>query len=85
MQDAGIAIMESFDAEIYDNTITNVKYGIRISLGGGNNQIHDNTFDTCSKCERENGESCRDHAPSFIVGYYAHLLAAQAVQDSSIR
>ena len=51
MSDAGMAILESFDAEIYDNTFTNVKYGIRISLGGANNYVHDNTFDTCSKCE----------------------------------
>lgn len=51
MQDAGIAILESFDAEIYDNTFENVKYGIRISLGGADNHIHDNVFDTCSSCE----------------------------------
>lgn len=51
MQDAGIAILESFDAEIYDNSFTNVRFGIRISLGGGNNQVHDNVFDTCSSCE----------------------------------
>ena len=51
MQDAGIAIIESFDADIHDNTFTNVKYGILISLGGGNNAVHGNVFDTCSKCE----------------------------------
>lgn len=51
MDDAGIAILESFDAEIYSNNITNVVYGIRISLGAGNNQIFDNVFDTCSVCE----------------------------------
>lgn len=51
MQDAGIAILESFDSEIYNNVFVNVKYGIRISLGGGNNYVHDNTFDTCSQCE----------------------------------
>ena len=34
MQDAGMALMESSDSEIYDNTFTNVKYGIRISVGG---------------------------------------------------
>lgn len=52
MYDAGLAILESFDAEIYDNVFSNVKYGIRISLGGGNNHVHDNTFDTCSSCKR---------------------------------
>lgn len=51
MGDAGIAIMESMNGEIYDNVIENVKYGLRISLGGSNNYIHDNTFDGCSKCE----------------------------------
>ncbi|CAM9999901.1 unnamed protein product, partial [Ascophyllum nodosum] len=49
MQDAGLAILESFDADIHDNTFTNVKYGIRISLGGGNNMVYDNVFDQCSK------------------------------------
>lgn len=51
MQDAGLAILESFDASIYYNTFTNVKYGIRISLGGGNNDVRNNVFDTCSNCE----------------------------------
>lgn len=52
MKDAGIAILESFDAEIYDNDIEDVKYGIRISLGGGNNNVHDNTFAKCFECEQ---------------------------------
>ena len=47
MQVAGMAIMESFD-----NTFTNAKYGIRISLDGGNNNVYDNVFDQRSKCER---------------------------------
>lgn len=49
-----MALLESFDAEIYDNTFTNVEFGIRISLGGGNNYVHDNVFDTCTKCECAN-------------------------------
>lgn len=53
MQDAGLAIMESQNAEIYDNIFENVKYGMRISLGGANNYIHDNTFDGCTSCELE--------------------------------
>ena len=52
MQDAGIAILESFDAEIYLNTFEDVKYGMRISLGGGNNYVHHNEFKKCSKCEK---------------------------------
>ncbi|CAM9604816.1 unnamed protein product [Ectocarpus sp. 12 AP-2014] len=46
--DAGIALMESFRAEIYDNTIENCKYGIRLSVGSADNDIHDNTFDSSS-------------------------------------
>lgn len=51
MLDAGIAVMESFDSEIYDNEFKNVKYGIRFSVGSSNNYVHDNIFDNCSKCE----------------------------------
>lgn len=43
--------MESFRAEIYDNTIENCKYGIRLSVGSADNDIHDNTFDSSSTCE----------------------------------
>lgn len=48
MQDAGMALLESFDADIYDNLFENVKYGIRLSLGSARNHIHSNTFDDCS-------------------------------------
>lgn len=41
--------MESFDADIYDNHIVNCKYGIRLSLGSGDNDITNNTFDEISK------------------------------------
>ncbi|CAN0147569.1 unnamed protein product, partial [Hapterophycus canaliculatus] len=44
MQDAGIAMLESFDALIHDNTIEGAKYGIRMSLGSARNQVYDNTF-----------------------------------------
>lgn len=44
MQDAGIAMLESFDALIYDNTIDGAKYGIRMSLGSARNQVYDNSF-----------------------------------------
>lgn len=36
------------NAKIYNNKITNVKYGIRMSLGSAGNMIYDNTFDTVS-------------------------------------
>ena len=48
MQDAGMALLESFDALIYDNLFENVKYGIRLSLGSARNQVYSNTFDSCS-------------------------------------
>ena len=51
MQDAGMVILEYFDAGIHDNTFTNVKYDIRISLGGGNYNVYDNMFDRCSTCD----------------------------------
>lgn len=63
MQDAGVAVIESFDTEIYENSFKNVKYGIRISLGGSNSYVHDNVFDTCSSCklhpERRKTENVR--------------------------
>ena len=65
-----MAIMESFDADIHDNSFTNVKYGMRISLGGGNNNVYDNVFDQCSQCEYSStvhGNGCcprkRNHVP----------------------
>lgn len=47
MQSAGFAIMESMDAAIFNNVVENVRYGVRISVGGAGNEIHDNTFDNC--------------------------------------
>ncbi|CAM9520911.1 unnamed protein product [Ectocarpus fasciculatus] len=44
MQDAGMAMMESYDANIYDNSFTNCRYGIRLSLGSSRNTISDNLF-----------------------------------------
>lgn len=37
--DAGIAFMESFGGKVYNNSITNCKYGVRLSVGAS-----DNTF-----------------------------------------
>ena len=47
MQSAGFAIMESMNATIYNNVVENVRYGVRISVGGAGNEIYDNTFDNC--------------------------------------
>lgn len=46
-----MALMESMDADIHDNTFEDVKYGIRLSLGCARNRIYRNTFATCSDCE----------------------------------
>lgn len=43
-KDAGIAFFESYNGKIYDNTVTDCKFGIRLSLGAGDNKIYDNTF-----------------------------------------
>lgn len=51
MQDSGMALMESMDADVHDNTFEDVKYGIRLSLGCARNRIYRNTFATCSDCE----------------------------------
>ncbi|CAN0139104.1 unnamed protein product [Pylaiella littoralis] len=47
MEDAGMALMESMDADIHDNTIENVKWGVRLSVGAARNNIYDNTFHNC--------------------------------------
>ncbi|CAM9124777.1 unnamed protein product [Ascophyllum nodosum] len=49
MQDAGVALLESSDAEVYGNTFSNLKFGVRISVGGSNNEIYYNVIDTCSE------------------------------------
>lgn len=51
MQDAGIAMLESFDAKIYRNTINGAKYGIRMSLGSGGNEVYENSFTDISQCK----------------------------------
>ncbi|CAM9371905.1 unnamed protein product [Choristocarpus tenellus] len=47
MQDAGIAFFESFEGDISNNLIENCKYGIRLSMGAANNNVYQNTFDSC--------------------------------------
>ena len=43
-KDAGIAFMESFGGKIFNNTITNCKYGLRLSLGAEENTFMHNTM-----------------------------------------
>eukprot|EP00903_Cladosiphon_okamuranus_P006680 g6520.t1 len=47
MQDAGIALMESMNADIHDNDISDCRMGIRMSMGSAGNRVYDNTFDKC--------------------------------------
>ncbi|CAM9629201.1 unnamed protein product [Pylaiella littoralis] len=49
MQDAGIAMLESFDAAISNNTIIGAKYGIRMSLGSADNSVFNNVFEDISQ------------------------------------
>lgn len=51
MPDAGIALLESFNADIHDNDIDGVQFGIRMSLGSGSNSVYDNEFNDCSDCK----------------------------------
>eukprot|EP00903_Cladosiphon_okamuranus_P017354 g15988.t1 len=48
MQDAGIAIMESFNADIHDNVIDGAEFGVRMNMGAGNNKVYDNVFNDIS-------------------------------------
>lgn len=57
MKDSGIALMESMDADIHDNTFEDVKYGIRMSLGCSRNRVYRNTFATCRDCESSSSSS----------------------------
>ncbi|CAM9195373.1 unnamed protein product, partial [Ectocarpus sp. 8 AP-2014] len=48
MQDAGMALLESMNADIYNNVFSSVKFGIRLSLGSSDNHVHDNIFEDVS-------------------------------------
>ncbi|CAM9830342.1 unnamed protein product, partial [Hapterophycus canaliculatus] len=48
MQDAGIALLESKNARIYENTIDGAQFGIRMSLGSEGNTVYRNKFNDCS-------------------------------------
>lgn len=47
--DAGIALLEVFDAEISHNNIKDNYYGMRLSVGCGDNFIYDNEFHDSKK------------------------------------
>lgn len=52
MEDAGIALMESFGNNIHDNDINGAKFGIRMNLGAGDNEVYENTFNDISDGEQ---------------------------------
>lgn len=47
--DAGLAMLESSNAEISDNVFENNKYGVRMSVGCTDNLVSNNTFSNTSK------------------------------------
>ena len=47
--DAGIALLESFGAHVSENTFANNKYGVRFSVGCGDNVFFNNTMFNSTK------------------------------------
>ena len=47
--DAGMAMMESFNADVSDNIFENNKYGIRLSVGCGRNVFSNNVISGSTK------------------------------------
>ncbi|CAN0450719.1 unnamed protein product, partial [Scytosiphon promiscuus] len=47
--DAGMAMMESFNADVSDNTFDNNKYGVRLSVGCADNVFKNNIFSDSSE------------------------------------
>lgn len=47
--DAGIALLESFGAEVSGNTFEDNKYGVRLSVGCGNNVLSNDVISGSSQ------------------------------------
>ena len=47
--DAGMALLESFGAEVSGNTFEDNKYGVRLSVGCGNNVFSNNVISGSSQ------------------------------------
>lgn len=47
--DAGMALMEVFDAVVSDNIIESNKYGVRLSVGSADNIVFDNLINDSAK------------------------------------
>lgn len=48
-----MALLESMNADIYNNEFSSVKFGIRLSLGSSDNYVHENLFEDVSTRERK--------------------------------
>lgn len=66
MQNAAISVQESFDCEIYGNTVDGAEYGIRMNTGSGDNMVHDNKFNDILRGE----ELMRDTMNISLLAYY---------------
>lgn len=42
---SGIALMESSNISVHENTVSGAKIGIRLSLGSSDNEVYDNVID----------------------------------------
>ena len=69
--DAGLAMMESFDADVSDNIFENNKYGVRLSVGSGRNVFSKNVISGSTRSEK-NTCSCLCRSVSAMV--YAFYL-----------
>lgn len=47
--DAGMAMLESSNADISENVFEGNKYGIRMSVGSRDNMVYNNTFANTTK------------------------------------
>lgn len=65
---AGITLLESFGALVYDNKIDGVEYGVRLKVGSGDNDVYDNEINDSSICKHMRsqnlGSSCSVADPS---------------------
>lgn len=82
MQGAGIGLMESFDNDVHDNFVDGAEYGIRLSLGAGDNKFYDNLLNDISGGEIHEGiasyRECR------IIGGYVPVLTFALTQPSCV-
>ncbi|CAB1096797.1 MEP24 [Ectocarpus sp. CCAP 1310/34] len=78
MQDTGMALLESINADIYNNEFSSVKFGIRLSLGSSDNHVHENLFEEGSD-EPTDGVS-DGHPSDNLFGNKRILNAAKGVK-----